>query len=249
MGNVILVASGKGGVGKTTFTANLAASLASVGKTVLAMDADLYLSNLDTVAGIREFTLFDLQDMYRGQISAEKAILRHPTVQGLSFLCAPSRLSEDGTALLQFLKQTAVAQKNFYDFVLIDCPAGTGQTLEILADRTFDALMVATPDMTSVHDAERAAEHLRAHGIRSIRLVVNRVIPNMMKNGTAPDVDTMIDGTVLQLIGLIPADLRAVSAGNAGELLMETAPRTRLAKAYLNIARRIAGVPVELLSF
>lgn len=247
MGKVFLIASGKGGVGKTTVCSGVAAALSEKYR-VLVLDADLDLSNLDLAFGLRNRHVYDLQDLYYRNCSFEDAAVPVPGHPNLTALFAPLRREVSSDVLLRFLKQLAEDKRKDFDYIFLDCPAGMGQTLEILADPRYRVLMVTTPDRTAISDGERTADFLFSRGCRRLRLVVNRVRPNLIKKNHAPDIDDIIDATALQLIGLIPEDVSVIRAGNT-DIIAYDIPKARSRKAFANIALRLTGAHVALDKF
>ena len=195
MGQIYLVASGKGGVGKTTVTANIAACLAKSGNRVLCFDGDLYLKNLDILMNKQDESVFDIQDMYLSRCDFDKAVLEHEEIKGLFFVPAPSLVEEDAGEIYSYMMKLAVEISDNYDFIFIDCPAGLSAVKTLM---TPDAvlLVVATPDLPSVRGAEKIAEIAYSKGARA-RLIVNKVRPDMIKKKLAPNIDEIIDDTTV----------------------------------------------------
>lgn len=247
MGKVFLVVSGKGGVGKTTVCSNVAAVLSEKHR-VLVLDADLDLSNLDLAFGLRSRHVYDLQDLFLRNCSFEDAAVSVPDHPNLTAVFAPIRREVPAESLLRFMKRLAEEKRKEYDYVFVDCPAGMGQTLDLLADPRYRFLIVTTPDRTAVSDGERTADALYAKGCERIRLVVNRVRPSLIKKNHAPDIDDIIDTTSLQLIGLIPEDVNVIRAGNTDTLVCDL-PKTRSKRAFRNVALRLTGAEVALDKF
>ena len=243
-GKVILVASGKGGVGKSMVTANLGAALAER-HSVLVIDADLEMANLDLMLGCRDRHVYDLQDVYLGRCVPADALCSVPGHAGLTALFAPLRLEASVPTLIKYIRRLAEDLRRRYDFILVDCPSGVGSVPEAFADPRFEALIVATPDRTSISDAERMADCFFRRAMGRVRLIVNRVRPGLIRKGLMPDIDTIIDATSLQLIGLIPEDIAVIRAGNCGQLAYDL-PRARCKTAVFNIARRLEGTDVAL---
>lgn len=244
MGKVFLIASGKGGVGKTTVASNLAAAFPKEMR-VLVFDADLDLANLDIAFGMRDLHVYDLQDLYFGRCSFSDAAIPVPDHPNVTAVFAPLRREVSVTVLLRFLREQVESCRERYDYILVDCPAGIGPALEILSCPRYATVLVTTPDRTAVSDAERAAEQLYRKGAEKIRLIVNRVRPQLIRKSRAPDIDDIIDTTAVQLIGLIPEDVSVICAGNSDCLVLDM-PRARSRKAFLNIARRLNGESVDL---
>ena len=225
MGKLIVVASGKGGVGKTTLTANLAACLAERGNRVLAVDCDIYLKNLDIVFGMSDDHIWDSSDAYAGRCTVDDAIVHVNGKERLYLLSAPLRSPEDPDGLSEFLLKTAKKLLEENEYVIV----------------------VATPDVTSIHDAERVAAAAYEKNA-NVSLVVNRVRAKAIEEGTSPDIDDVIDRVSVKLIGLIPEDSKTSEALNAERLVIDT-KRARSKKAYVNIAARVDGEFTELYKF
>lgn len=247
MGKVFLVASGKGGVGKTTVCSNVAAALSETHR-VLVLDADLDLSNLDLAFGLRNRHVYDLQDLYLRNCSFEDAAVTVPGHPNLTAVFAPLHREVSPEVLLRFLRKLVEEKRKEYDFVFLDCPAGMGQTLEILSNPRDRVLLVTTPDRTSVSDGERLAEFLFRKGCERCRLIVNRVRPTLIKKNHAPDIDDIIDTTAIRLIGLIPEDVSVIRAGNTDTLAYDL-PKSRSRRAFRNISLRLTGEEVALDKF
>lgn len=248
MGNIILIASGKGGVGKTTVTANIAACLDKLNKKVLLIDADLRLKNLDIVLGLSEKTIFDIEDLFLKRCSFDKVLINHPLHNNLFFISGPLRLSVDIKLLFNFIINLAFTQSKNFDYILIDCPSGIGAALEEMTLKDVKMIIVATPDLQSVRDAEKTAELSYGKKLSDVRLIVNRIRPGLIKRGLAPDIDNIIDSTSIRLLGLIPEDVRIIINANSGILLTDI-KRSRAKTAFENITARIDGKDVELYKF
>ena len=244
MGQIYLVASGKGGVGKTTVTANIAACLAKSGNRVLCFDGDIYLKNLDILMNKQDESVFDIQDMYLSRRDFDKAVLEHEEIKGLFFVPAPSLVEEDAGEIYSYMMKLAVEISENYDFIFIDCPAGLSAVKTLM---TPDAvlLVVATPDLPSVRGAEKIAEIAYAKGARA-RLIVNKVRPDMIKKKLAPNIDEIIDDTTVRLIGLIPDDKTVLSAAAKGSVLC-LEKKSDAEKAVENISARLCGATVPLM--
>lgn len=250
MGEVIVIASGKGGSGKTTITAALSCNLAMRGKRVMALDADVGLRNLDLALGLADHAVFDFLDVINGSCSLEKASVRHPLVPSLYLLAAP-QLSYGEFAqvftreVMEGMRALCSELSRHYDYIFVDSPAGIGPGLMLAAAGATSALIVATPDLACVRDADQAAEVLLSIGIEKQRLIVNRVRPSLIDRGGAMDIDDVIDDVSVQLIGVIPEDESVIACLNAGQLL--PMGKSHAAKAVDNIARRLCGERVALM--
>ena len=240
MGTVITVTSGKGGTGKTSVTGGVASCLARLGKSVLCIDMDIGLRNLDISLGLSDRALMDFADVALGNCPLARAAVSHPDLPGLFLLTAPMRLSREITPeRIRALLRTA---RDRYDYVMIDSPAGLGPGFQLAVCGADRALVVATNDASSLRDAQRTVEELS--NLRQVHLVMNRIQPKLLRQ-LRTTIDDAMDAAGLPLIGVIPEDRRVILAANMGRpLILEG--RRGAANACLNIAKRIEGhrVPV-----
>lgn len=241
MGTVITVTSGKGGTGKTTVTGGVASCLARLGKTVLCIDMDIGLRNLDISLGLSDRALMDFADVALGNCPLARAAVSHPDLPNLSLLTAPMRLPPHVTAgSIRALLRTARVR---YDYIFIDCPAGLGPGFQLATCGADRALVVATNDASSLRDAQRAVEEL--YHLRQVHLVMNRIQPKLLRE-LRTTIDDAMDAAGLPLIGVIPEDRRVILAANMGRpLILEG--RRGAANACLNIAKRIEGYRVPIM--
>ena len=241
MGTVITVTSGKGGTGKTTVTGGVASCLARLGKTVLCIDMDIGLRNLDISLGLSDRALMDFADVALGNCPLARAAVSHPDLPNLSLLTAPMRLPPHVTeGSIRALLRTA---RDRYDYIFIDCPAGLGPGFQLATCGADRALVVATNDASSLRDAQRAVEEL--YRLRQVHLVMNRIQPKLLRE-LRTTIDDAMDAAGLPLIGVIPEDRRVILAANMGRpLILEG--RRGAANACLNIAKRIEGYRVPIM--
>lgn len=243
MGVAIAVASGKGGVGKTSVVAGLAACLAAMGKNVLCIDADIGLRNLDIVLGLSDKTALDFGDVLRGDTPLDRALVTHPMLKSLKLLNAPYSLPDAADA--NFPDLIADARERF-DYILIDCAAGLGRSLRMAAGAADRAILVTTPDATSLRDAARTASVFEEAGVSSVGLVVNRIRPKLVSRQEVPNVDDAMDVTGVPLLGIVPEDENVITSTNQAQpLILRSAEGAAL--AYYNIARRLTGAQIPLM--
>ncbi len=239
----IVIASGKGGTGKTTITANVGAALAKRELTCLAIDADVGVRSLDLTLGLYDSALFDFSDVAEGRADLDSAVVEHPERHGLFLLPAPMSLQRIPFDALRRVTEMARASGRF-DFVLIDAPAGLGAGFRRAAYAADRAVIVATSDMISLRSADQTASLLEEFGFADYRLVVNRVRPRMIAKNYMPNIDDAMDMAGLPLLGIVPEDEEVLICGALGELLPERAPA---AKAFANIAARLDAQEVPLM--
>lgn len=244
MGKVIVVASGKGGTGKTTSVGAISSCLAALGHKTLCVDCDAGLRNLDITIGMSDYAVTDFSNVLEGHVSLQNACSEHPKISGLYFLPAPAfrgpeNIDPDGMAIL--MKQI----KDQFDYCLIDSPAGVGQGFRLAAQNADMALIVAICDMSSMRDGQRVVEEILEMGIKEIRLVVNRVnTRNFRRIGMT--VDDVIDTVGARLIGLVEED-EAVFLSSNTEMPLILYENKKAALQYLQITRRLIGerLPLE----
>ena len=244
MNEIIVVTSGKGGVGKTTSTANIGAGLARMNKKVVLVDTDIGLRNLDVVMGLENRIIYNLVDVIEGTCRLKQALIRDKHYPGLYLL--PSAQTRDKSAVMpeQMIK-LADGLKDIFDYVILDCPAGIEQGFKNAIAAAGRAIVVTTPEVSSIRDADRIIGLLEHAGIKKIDLVVNRIRMDMVKRGEMMSVEDVLDILAVNLLGAIPDDENIVIAANHGEPVIGSDSLSGL--AYMNIARRIAGETVPLL--
>lgn len=242
---IVLVASGKGGTGKTAFTSGVSVALAKADKRVLVIDGDCGLRNIDIALGMSDCIVYSFADVAGGVVPLADAVAVHPRFPNLCLLTAPAFLpaiSERGMEQL-----AAQAEEIGFDYILIDGPAGIPAELSWFACIATQAIIVTTPDSACIRGAERCARTLEEENyIARIRIVINRVRPDFIRKGQANNIDDAMDETGLSLLGLIPEDKDLIAAGNKGKSIHEV-KKKGAACAFQNIARRIEGERVPLM--
>lgn len=242
MGRALVITSGKGGVGKTTSTANIGASLARRGFTVVLVDADIGLRNLDVVMGLENRIVYHLVDVVEGKCTAQKALIRDRRVEGL-FLLPSSQSDEKDSVTPEQTRAVIDELKRSHDFVLIDCPAGIEQGFRNAVAGADEAIIVATPEVSSIRDADRVAGLLAAHGVPA-RLVVNRISAALVKRGDMLSQEDVVDILALEMLGAVPLDDEIVSSTNRG-VPATLGGHSPAVKEFDRISARIAGLEVE----
>ena len=244
MGEVIVITSGKGGVGKTTSSANIGTGLAKLDKSVLMIDTDIGLRNLDVVMGLENRIVYNLVDVIEGECRLKQALIKDRHYPNLQLL--PSAQTKDKSAVRpeQMIKLINGLKKNF-DYIILDCPAGIEQGFRNAIAAADRALVVTTPEVSAIRDADRIIGLLEEKGIRRNHLIVNRLRPELVKRGDMMSARDIIDLLGVPLIGVIPDDEAVIVATNQGQSLIEG--ETLPGQAYRNIVRRIAGEDVPYL--
>ena len=246
MGEVIVITSGKGGVGKTTTTANIGTALAKLNNKVVLVVTDIGLRNLDVVLGLENRIVYDIVDVVKGNCRLNQALIKDKRLEGLYLLPAAQTKDKNAVTEEEIIALTSELKKNF-DYVIIDCPAGIEQGFKNAIAGAERAIVVATPEVSSVRDADRIIGLLEANEIREPRLLVNRLRPKMVKHGDMMDIEDMMDILSIKMIGVIPEDEFIIVSTNRGEPAVNN-PESMAGKAYLNTARRILGEDVPFMN-
>lgn len=246
MNEVIVVTSGKGGVGKTTTAANIGTGLAMLGKKVVVVDTDIGLRNLDVVMGLENRIVYNLVDVIYGHCRLKQALIRDKRYSNLYLL--PSAQTKDKTAVTpeQMIKLTEELSQHF-EYVILDCPAGIEQGFKNAIAGAARAIVVTTPEVSAIRDADRIIGLLEANDVNQIELVINRIRPDMIQKGDMMSVDDVIEILAIRLLGIIPDDQQIVIATNQGVPL--SGNHSPAEQGYLNICRRITGEEVPFLNF
>ena len=244
MGQVIAVVSGKGGTGKSSFTAGVGSALALMGYKVLCVDCDVGLRNLDLSLGMADRALMDFSDVISGRCSLSDAVVPHPRIRGLHLLTAPVHLREEDADVSR-MKGLVQTLKEEFDFCLMDAPAGLGLGFQLAVCGADRAVVVAGTDPSSLRDAQHTVSQLRAFPTGRLHLAVNRVRKKLLRTLHAT-IDDAIDAAGLPLIGVIPEDDALILALNHGIPLLLTDTHCA-AQAYRNIANRLSGKKTPLM--
>ena len=246
MGEVIVITSGKGGVGKTTTSANLGAGLASAGSRVCLIDADIGLRNLDVVMGLENRIVYDLVDVTSGNCSFRKALIKDKRFDKLFLM--PAAQTKDKTAVNPAQMEVLCNEiKDDFDYVLIDCPAGIEQGFRNAIAGADQAIVVTTPEVSAVRDADRIIGLLEKEDLREPKLIVNRMRHQMVKHGDMMSIDDIIEILAIDLLGVVPEDELVVVSTNRGEMVVLN-NNSKSGQAYRNIVRRIKGEDVPMMN-
>ena len=240
MSEVIVVTSGKGGVGKTTTTANLGTGLAAMGKKVVLIDTDIGLRNLDVIMGLENRIVYNLVDVVEGKCRIKQALIRDKRYPGLYLM--PSAQTRDKSAVTppQMIKMVGTLREQF-DYIILDCPAGIEQGFQNAIAGADRALVITTPEVSSIRDADRIIGLLSANEIERADLVVNKLKIDMVRRSDVADI------LAIPLIGIVPDDENVVIAANQGEPLVGNS--TLAGRAYKNLCMRVLGEETPFLNF
>ena len=247
MSQVIVVTSGKGGVGKTTTTANIGVGLAMRGKSVVLIDTDTGLRNLDLLLGLENRIMYDLVDVTEGRVPYKKALVRHKKFDTL-FLLPTSQVKDKSSINPAQLIVLCNELRKEYDYIIIDCPAGIEQGFQTAIAAADTALVVTMPEISAVRDADKIIGELGRADKDNIKLIVNRIRPQMVEKGDMLDMNDINDILSISCIGQVPDDEMVVTATNKGEPVIVSGS-SLAGKAYTNIVGRICGEEIPFMEF
>ena len=250
MARVIVVTSGKGGVGKTTTTSNLGMALARLNYNTLLMDADVGLRNLDLLLGLENRIIYTGSDVLAETCRLDQALIKDKRQSKLTFFPLSSNQIKESITQSQIQKLVdSLENENKFDFILIDSPAGIDEGFQTAIHSAKEAIIVVTPEVPSIGDADRVIGLLLAKGIRKISLLVNRIRPNMIKSEDMMSIEDVKNILGIPLIGAIPDNEQVIIASNRGEPIVLEEKLTPAGIAFENTARRLVGEEVEFLNF
>ncbi|NMB02273.1 MAG: septum site-determining protein MinD [Firmicutes bacterium] len=246
MGKVIVITSGKGGVGKTTTTANLGTGLAAMGQKVCLVDTDIGLRNLDVVLGLENRIVYDLLDVVEGNCEVHQALIKDKRFGKNLVLLPAAQTREKDAVKPEQMQELTNRLKQDYDFVLLDCPAGIEHGFKNAIAGADSALVVTTPEIAAVRDADRIIGLLEAEELYDPKLIINRVRPDMVRKGDMMDISDIDDILAISIVGVVPDDQDIIVSTNRGEPIV-TDRKSRAGQAYRNIVRRLLGEEVPLM--
>ncbi len=243
---VILICSGKGGVGKTTLTANLGISLASQGIKTAVLDADFGLRNLDLLLGLENRIVYTAQEVLEETCRLDQALVKHKQQPNLSLLPAGN------PRMLDWLKPSDMKKivemlSQIFDCILIDCPAGVEDGFKNAVAAAKEAIVVTNPEVSAVRDADRVIGLLNTNSVKPVQLVLNRVRPKMMDNQEMLSIKDVTDILALPLLGLVIEDEKVIVSTNRGEPLTLTDVNSPAGRCYSNIAKRLQDDEIPLI--
>ena len=239
-GKIIVVSSGKGGVGKTTATASIGAALALEGKKVAVVDMDIGLRNLDVVMGLENRVVFNIVDVARGKCKLRQAAIKSRRIETLFLIPASQSDNKDALTPDDMIRISKTMRKEF-DFILMDCPAGIERGFENAVAAADEAVVICTPEVSSVRDADRVIGLLYAKQIPP-KLLVNRIVPEMVERGDMLSHQDVVDVLSIDLVGLVEADEQVVVSTNSGTPIV-LQEGSKAGQAFRRIALRLNGQP------
>ncbi len=245
MGEVIVITSGKGGVGKTTITANIGTALAGMGKRVVVVDGDTGLRNLDILMGLENRIVFNIIDVIEGKCRLKQALIKDKRYKQL-FLLPTAQTKNKNDIKPEQMVYLINELKFMFDYILIDCPAGIEQGFENSVIGADKAILVVNPELTSIRDADRVIGKLEERGINRYKLIINKMDYEMVENGNMLSVEDIIYSLDIELIGLVINDKLITISTNKGEPIVLN-ENSKTGKSFKEIAMRITGkeVPFE----
>lgn len=246
LGSAVVITSGKGGVGKTTTSANIGTALALAGKKVCLVDADIGLRNLDVMMGLENRIVYDLVDTVEERCRMEQALIKDKRFEDRLFLLPASQTKDKAAVTQEQFSSLVQKLRDDFDYVLIDCPAGIEQGFRNAVAGVDQAIVVTTPENTAVRDADRVIGLLEKEAIERPKLIINRLRPQMVKGGGMLEIDEIVQVLAIDLLGVIPDDEHVIKSSNRGEPIVMDA-RSRAGVAYRNVGRRILGDDVPLI--
>lgn len=245
MSEVIVVTSGKGGVGKTTTSANIGTGLAIEGKKVVLVDADIGLRNLDVILGLENRIVYDIIDVIDGNCRLKQALIKDKRYPNLYLLPAAQTKDKDAVSPEQMQKLCETLKEEF-EYIVIDCPAGIEQGFKNAIAGADKAIVVTTPEVSAVRDADRIIGLLEASELKNPRLILNRLRVDMVKRGDMMAIDDVTEILAIDILGVVPDDESIVVSANRGEpaVIDET---SRAGQAFRDISKRILGEDVPFM--
>lgn len=244
---IIVITSGKGGVGKTTTSANIGTGLAMEGYKVLLIDTDTGLRNLDLLLGLENRIMYDLVDVTSKRVPYKKAIVRHKKHDTL-FLLPTSQIKDKSAVTPEQISELCNEIRKDFDYIIIDCPAGIEQGFKTAVAAADIALIVTMPEISAVRDADKIIGELDRAGKKDLRLIVNRIRPDMVAKGDMLDMKDIDDILAIKCIGQVPDDENVVTSTNKGEPVIMN-ENSLAGKAYKNITLRLCGKDIPFINF
>ena len=246
MSRVIVITSGKGGVGKTTTASNIGMSIARLGYSTLLIDADVGLRNLDLLLGLENRIIYTGLDVLNGKCRLEQAIIKDKRQSKLAFFPLSSNRVEIPITAPQIKELTELIKKD-YEYILIDSPAGIDTGFQTAIECANEALVVVTPEVPSIRDADRVIGILMSKGVSKINLIINRIRPNMVKTDDMMSIEDVTNILGIDLMGVIPDSEKIIIASNRGEPIVLEEKNCLSGIAFDNAARRLTGEKVDFL--
>ena len=247
MARIIVVTSGKGGVGKTSIVSNVGCALAKKGHSVCLIDADLGLRNLDVVLGLENRVVFDLQDVIENKCELEQALIKDKNYNNLVILPACKNLDVQKINF-DYLKRIINHLDSVYDFILIDSPAGIERGFFNAINNAKEAIIVSTLNISSLRDADKVIGILNSNSIKDVKLIINKVDPSLIEDKVSLDIEDALEVLAVPLLGIVYEDKELLASSNHGSCVIDN-KKSNSAECFLNIAKRINGEEVSRAKF
>lgn len=245
---VITITSGKGGVGKTTVTANLASALAMQNKKVVAIDADIGLRNLDVVMGLENRIVYDLVDVVEGRCRLRQAMIKDKRLPELYLIPAAQTRDKNAVSPSDMMLVCNQLRDEGLDYIIIDSPAGIERGFRNAITPADQVIVVTNPEVSAVRDADRIIGIVEAEEKGPAKLIINRIKPAMVERGEMLSIEDVLDILAIDIIGVIPEDESILISSNQGTpIAMSGVNGASASQAFKNIAQRISGLDVPLL--
>ena len=246
MGEVFVVTSGKGGVGKTTTSANIGTGLSLLNKSVVLVDMDIGLRNLDVVLGLENRIVYNLVDVIEGRCRLRQALIKDYRYPNL-FLLPSAQTRDKSSVSPEQMKKLIEQLKTNYDYIILDCPAGIEQGFKNSIAGADRAIIVTTPEVSAIRDADRISGLLKENHLLNTQLIINRIQYDMIQKGEMMSIEDVIDILNLSLLGTIPDDSHVVISTNQGVPVVDT--HYAAGQAYRDIALRLTGKDLPLVYY
>lgn len=247
MGKIIIIASGKGGTGKTTAAANIGAALASKGKLVALVDMDMGLRNLDIVLGLESSIVYDISDVIDGACALDEALVKDRRYENLYFIPSPQTRAASSFEE-ERVRDVWQKIKSRFDYCIVDAPAGVDGGFTYAAMCADSAVIVTMPELTALRDADRAVSVLEDMGIEDIKAIINRIRVDMIDNGIMMNMDDCVDMLQIPVLGIVPDDVELVASALKGNLAVSD-ENSKAGRAFMNITERLLGSEVPIMDF
>ena len=243
---IVTISSGKGGVGKTTATANISVALAQLGQKVICIDSDIGLRNLDVVLGLENRIVYDLVDVIEGRCRIRQAMIKDKRFEGL-FLIPAAQTRDKSAVSPSDMVHLSNEIREETDWILIDSPAGIERGFKNAIAPAEEVLVITNPDVSAVRDADRIIGIIESEEKGPARLIINRLNPEMIKRGEMLDVEDILELLAVDLIGIVPEDEKVLTSTNIGKPVV-TNEKSIAGQAFRNIARRLMGDDIPLIN-
>ncbi len=247
LSQVYVVTSGKGGVGKTTTVANISTGLASMGYKVVVLDLDIGLKKLDLILGLENRVIYDIIQVAEGECTLKQALVKDKRFPDLYMLPAAQTRNKEDLAEEQLRVIVEQLRENF-DFIFVDCPAGIERGFKNSIAVADKAIVVTNPEVSAVRDADRIIGILESSNYKDIKLIINRLNPEMVRKGNMLSVEDLIEHLCIELIGVVPEDKNVIISTNKGEPIVLN-QKSQAGTAFYNICQRLVEEPVPFMSF